>query len=172
MKNKKNTKIKKNKTDVLSILFFIFMFILGISMSFLSAYYTYAEPLLDTEGNITASLPTHNLVISYEGLTKNEINKANLYINDLNSIYMTDRQKEIRFVKNITSYCNDCVGLNYNDGDLMVILYRESETETKYTLCHEALHSYLYGSEDVEEPLVRDISQTMVCFKHERELIW
>lgn len=167
MKKKKQI---KNKIDVLNILFFIFLFILGASMSFASSYYTYEEKQAREEGNITAV--THNLVISYEGLTKDEINKANLYINDIDPIYLTERQKEIRFVKNITSYCSDCVGLNYHDGDLMVILYRESETETKYTLCHEAIHSYIYGDDDVEEPMVREIAETMVCFKHKGKSIW
>lgn len=158
---------KKKESSIIEIMFFGVMFIFGFALSFLSAYVTCSDSLIDGDGNITASLPTFNMVVSYEELTKDEINQVNSYINQLDPIYLTERQQEIRFVKNMTPYCDNCAGLNYKDGTLIVVLYRQSELNTKYTLCHELLHSYVYGTSDVEEPIVSDLAQSFRCYLKE-----
>lgn len=164
-KKRKTQKQIKKELKIMEYCFYGFAFLLALTLSFVSAWISNEHSLVNGDGeNITASLPQHNMVISYEGLTKDEINRVNDYINDLDPIYLTDRQREIRFVSNISEYCDDCYGINYNDGELMVILVRESESETRYTLCHELLHSYVYGSNEVEEPIVRDLSASFRCY--------
>ena len=114
---KRKKRIVKKEKNIPAILFFTGMFFFGLFLSFYSAFNQYSQDSVsEVTGNITASLPQHNLVISYEGLTKEEINQVNGYINEIDPIYITDRQREIRFVSNITPYCESCWGVNYRDG--------------------------------------------------------
>lgn len=108
------------------------------------------------------SLPSqkYHPEIKFEGMNQLEIDNAYEILFKVKTSYYNS-QKSILFTKNISKYCDDCVGMNQRKN--IIVEYYADEATTKLILCHEMLHTVLsFGS--MKESFVEDLDDYFPCF--------
>lgn len=162
MKKKKLIK-KYKKNNLLEYLILIFV-ALGIILYLLFNIFNVKsvgdQEFINYEDNSSIKLK-----ISYEDITTDQIIQANEAIGLLDSKFLK-LQQNIIFVKNISSYCPNCSGVNLNNGENIYIEMQDNPYLFKYLLCHELLHTLFdLKDQNLEEEIVEKISKRFICYK-------
>jgi hypothetical protein len=136
--------------------------LLVICISALGVFSLRLYPLTDAPD--TEVSPPLNL--EYENLSIEQMKRINLIMSDLDPAFLVNVEKFI-FTSKIE--CDDCIGLNINNGELIYIQNFENDNYLKKLICHEIFHSYIFSLElESEEKIVDNLGETAVCFKSGR----
>jgi hypothetical protein len=121
-------------------------------------------------------LPSH-LKVSYSDLNSSEKEMAGAVFNQVKGEYLLT-QDTITFTKNLSNfyhpifkseksrqeYLNDLMGYNHNEN--IYILFYPDQNYLKLVLCHELLHSFMYGSSEAHK-IVYDLIRYYPCFENQ-----
>jgi len=98
--------------------------------------------------------------VHYDNLTKFQIDRVENLLEKIESFYFTN-QKKIIFTNNISKYSNKSkTGVNFGNGEKIIVKYRYNKKSMKRTIIHEFLHSYITEiDKELEEKIVTDLAK-------------
>lgn len=148
------------------ILFGAYLLLLGAFVFISLIYFDFGTSV--SYGNVDIYKEAN---IHYENLTREEITFFEKIFSQINPLYLTD-QGEIIVVKNISSYCDHCAGVNFRGGKKIVIKFYRDENYMKEVISHELLHTYwkkgFPNDDDGLEPqhrIIYSLGENQVAFK-------
>lgn len=154
---------RKNKVYLKLISFSFFVLTLSLTILSLNGILTDSASLYSGQSHL--DIPSE-LTITYENLTAQEITRANEAVGSLSPKFLL-LQSNLAFVRDISPYCDNCSGVNMNNGQNIYVEMQDNPILLKYILCHELLHTYLTTIDhDLEEELVAHVSKRLVCFEN------
>lgn len=148
--------------------YFLFGCFLFMAGAFFYVYFqTFSIPLFEKEYE---DIEVSELNIEYIDLSEEEIKFVESIFEDINPLYLY-KQDEIIITKNMSEWCDDCVGANIGHGSKVIIKYRNNEDSMKRTITHEFIHSYFsknFGDTGIEDPqhaIIYDLGDKLVAFE-------
>lgn len=122
------------------------------------------KQVVEREQDISYLIKTSQFKIFYDGLNEIDKIKINEIIDEIDPKYFS-LVKNMTFTNNISKYCNNCIGININNGDRIYINYIDNKEILFDVVCHELLHTYFRDIPlELEEEFVEDAEAKDLCF--------
>lgn len=156
-----------------NVTIFILMFLAFTSMGYIAYDVIHSEPekpvVYERESEEFTIPMNPNFRIMYDGLSLKEQENVGDVLGEFDPKYFA-LHENITFTKNISQYCDDCIGLNRNNGENIYIQYYNDKEFLFKLVCHELLHTFFRIPLELEEELVEDAELKKICYGRIREV--